>query len=427
MKRDLSGNDHLSKFDKKRPAGYPSDKEIPVVLVLKRKAIRVYPDNQKVVLYYSQALDKYISVPFGPQSDALGPVINEARKPKNKPSDTELDDIIAIKNEKAFRERIKDLHPYYQKIVMARRSKRIQTAGGPKPPIHKLDVIDRTPAKELMDAPGGLRGKAVTTLARVGTGEMSPGEGLMALGGLAARGVYKTATAPIRLAKRALTKEEMEVSRNKTQISESFRQRVKAIREEQEQIDEWIIPAIGVAGRIGSAIAGTRLGRRLMRSAIKNLWNKRKKGGEDTRGSGKGSKMSAMDYARMSGAEASQVKNQQQFQGVDPQVSGPTSTDPNEKRLQRAMAGIPLQGGSEKFVRESFNSNIDAIKYIVENDISSMPVQIGEGTVNLNKRVAKKVLTVYESLNRENKKKVEAMLNESAISFKKVINFAVRQ
>ena len=91
------------------------------------------------------------------------------------------------------------------------------------------------------------------------------------------------------------------------------------------------------------------------------------------------------------------------------------------------MEGIPLQGGPEKFVRESFNSNIDAIKYIVENDISSMPVQIGEGTVNLNKRVAKKVLTVYESLNRENKKKVEAMLNESATSFKKVINFAVRQ
>lgn len=410
MKRDLSGNDHLSKFDKKRPAGYPSDKEIPVVLVLKRKAIRVYPDNQKVVLYYSQALDKYISVPFGPQSDALGPVINEARKPKNKPSDTELDDILAIKNEKAFRERIKDLHPYYQKIVMARRSKRIQTAGGPKPPIHKLDVIDRTPAKELMDAPGGLRGKAVTTLARVGTGEMSPGEGLMALGGLAARGVYKTATA----AKRALTKEEMEMSRNKTQISESFRQRVKAIREEQEQIDEWIIPAIGVAGRIGSAIAGTRLGRRLMRSAIEKLWNKRKKGGEDTRGSGGKKGVDAFTAAK----QAVPVANQPQFQGIDAQVSGPTRStiDPSDK-VSRMMAGL----------KESFNSNIDAIKYIVENDISSMPVQIGEGTVNLNKRVAKKVLTVYESLNRENKKKVEAMLNESATSFKKVINFAVRQ
>lgn len=403
MKRDLSGNDHLSKFDKKRPAGYPSDKEIPVVLVLKRKAIRVYPDNQKVVLYYSQALDKYISVPFGPQSDALGPVINEARKPKNKPSDTELDDILAIKNEKAFRERIKDLHPYYQKIVMARRSKRIQTAGGPKPPIHKLDVIDRTPAKELMDAPGGLRGKAVTTLARVGTGEMSPGEGLMALGGLAARA-----------AKRALTKEEMEMSRNKTQISESFRQRVKAIREEQEQIDEWVAPVIGAAGRIGSAIAGTRLGRWLMRSAIKKLWNNRKKGGEDTRGSGGKKGVDAFTAAK----QAVPMANQPQFQGVDARVSGPTraTIDPSDK-VSRVMAGL----------KESFNSNIDAIKYIVENDISSMPVQIGEGTVNLNKRVAKKVLTVYESLNRENKKKVEAMLNESAISFKKVINFAVRQ
>ena len=56
--------DTYSKFDPRYKAGWPTDKEMPSVLILKRKAIRVYPDNQKVALYYSQALDKYVTIPY---------------------------------------------------------------------------------------------------------------------------------------------------------------------------------------------------------------------------------------------------------------------------------------------------------------------------------------------------------------------------
>jgi len=41
------------------------DKDPPFVLVLKRRAIRLYPDKTKVALYYSKTLDKYFSVPYG--------------------------------------------------------------------------------------------------------------------------------------------------------------------------------------------------------------------------------------------------------------------------------------------------------------------------------------------------------------------------
>ena len=41
------------------------NQSMPVVLVLKRKAIRVYPNGVKVGLYYSDRLKKYVSVPFG--------------------------------------------------------------------------------------------------------------------------------------------------------------------------------------------------------------------------------------------------------------------------------------------------------------------------------------------------------------------------
>jgi hypothetical protein len=64
--------DYLSKLDPKSRMNYPSEKDMPSIIVLKRKAIRVYPDNQKVALYYSQALDKYVSIPFGPSAKNLG-------------------------------------------------------------------------------------------------------------------------------------------------------------------------------------------------------------------------------------------------------------------------------------------------------------------------------------------------------------------
>lgn len=48
----------------KAPTGMAT---MPSILVLKRKAIRVYPGGQNVGLYYSQQLDKYVAVPFGGQ------------------------------------------------------------------------------------------------------------------------------------------------------------------------------------------------------------------------------------------------------------------------------------------------------------------------------------------------------------------------
>jgi uncharacterized protein YdhG (YjbR/CyaY superfamily) len=44
------------------PLDLPQDP--PFVLVLKRKAIRLYPDKTKIAMYYNQKLDKYFSIPY---------------------------------------------------------------------------------------------------------------------------------------------------------------------------------------------------------------------------------------------------------------------------------------------------------------------------------------------------------------------------
>ena len=45
-------------------------KDPPFVLILKRKAIRLYPNKTKIALYYNQKLDKYFSIPYGPSINA---------------------------------------------------------------------------------------------------------------------------------------------------------------------------------------------------------------------------------------------------------------------------------------------------------------------------------------------------------------------
>lgn len=82
---------HLTKLDTRVKQGYPTDKEMPFIIILKRKAIRVYPDNQKVGLYYSQALDKYVSIPFGPNMGSISEALNPNYRYQGTLSDKESD------------------------------------------------------------------------------------------------------------------------------------------------------------------------------------------------------------------------------------------------------------------------------------------------------------------------------------------------
>lgn len=52
--------------------------DVPSIVVLKRKAVRVYPGGQQVGLYYSQQLDKYVTIPFGAVGISEEEELNEA-------------------------------------------------------------------------------------------------------------------------------------------------------------------------------------------------------------------------------------------------------------------------------------------------------------------------------------------------------------
>lgn len=44
----------------------------PTLLILRRKAIRVFPDGKKVALYYSDKLGNYVTIPYGEKQKDVG-------------------------------------------------------------------------------------------------------------------------------------------------------------------------------------------------------------------------------------------------------------------------------------------------------------------------------------------------------------------
>jgi len=68
----------------------------PIIMVIKRKAVRLYPDGTRIALYYSDKMKRYFSVPFGtPEADISGvqaeSFIDELRAMSNLTEDTTLE------------------------------------------------------------------------------------------------------------------------------------------------------------------------------------------------------------------------------------------------------------------------------------------------------------------------------------------------
>ena len=66
------------------------DKKIPFTIMLRRRSIRQFPNNQTVALYYAPSLDRYFSIPFGEKS---GNVIAEVTRVSQKEYEQYLENI----------------------------------------------------------------------------------------------------------------------------------------------------------------------------------------------------------------------------------------------------------------------------------------------------------------------------------------------
>ena len=490
----------VEKNQKVDKSAYPSDKDMPTVIILKRKAIRVFPDNQKIGMYYSQALDRYISIPFGPNVKDLSPQLNEERideisqelatrayaKRMSKIKDIE-DDEDKDPAEKAIasakqKEKLKQLSYRMRTTATDSTGKNIRPWAGTSAVktaknAGRLQIAANKNAKGIPDKDrymNALPGERVHMKRNLGYNP--PASSIIS--GSDHPGLAAVATASAAVA-------DFFRKTPKMPVKESFRDNLQQIREER-QLDEvswedvksgakkaaeiagdvtgisdvgsaigkaregdysdaaWDaakgvgkgILTVGTGGAASAGIRGAIAGVRALRAgrgvAAAARTAKRSaitsKGGRLARGIVRGAGKLAAGAAGLGAAAAGALsgigdlakptdQNRPEFGSIKPQISGPgerSNLSGQEVSKQRQIFG-------------QNESTISTLKQIVENNISSHTIQIGEETISINKSIAKKIIKLHESLNRKNKNKLEKMLNEDITSLTKVINFAIKQ
>lgn len=451
--------DTYSKFDPRYKAGYPTDKEMPSVLILKRKAIRVYPDNQKVALYYSQALDKYVTIPYNDIQMGL----NEAKKPKD--DDEKKTKPVFRPRPGIRRKNVSKMRSAINTAHMVNRNAEYETLG--------TEVRDsRKKGYSAAVSAGGALHSYLTREKLKGSIDRVQNTLKTAREKLAAEKAAKTAPVPETktpekpktavVPPKRKSKVEMEksaarspgVPRSKSALkaaekvganitNESFKHNLQMIRESRQQVDE-VFPLIGAAvataarvaaphvirGAAGLARSGLSALRGAAKSGKKSLLRGMVKARKAARGAaGLAGALSGAGDSGGSGDNKSSSSGgaKHNFTAKIKTVEPPNRTNLPSATEKRRQADAD-RANSQLAKSQANESNVlDTIKSIVENNISEQTIRFNKNEISINNTVAKKLLNVYESVNKTNKKKMEQMLNESATSFNKVLTFAVRQ
>jgi hypothetical protein len=477
MQKDMheAKEEYLSKIDSRDNPKYPSDTKIPAVMTMRRKAIRNYPDNQKVALYYIQAIDKYITIPWSENEIGI-PMVREAVNDKD------------------------ELHKRYINSIKATLSDDESPEGEAKKARyaqHATEILKRIKQKHGEKAAAETRGAGIGVGKQIGKqketvqkwentrGLKNPGTGWESIGHLIGQAIASPVAAIAR--KRASSKLTQMTTLSPTgtikensEIRNRFEKNLNQIKEEDSTLKS-LIPGydayqsykkgnyLGAAGNLAldaatigagaltgglgaAAIRGGVSGFKALRygkaglkgaaaaakkGATRSLgWKLAKKIGGGLRkvgagtaglaaglaagGSG-GSGSAAAGRSSLGPSRARQIE----FSG-NRLAGGKTVTAGDSGRFS-----VTSQGGFSSPAQEidyrrrlmQTQENTDTLSQLKNNNTTIM---INEEPVFINKNTAKQILKVYRTLNEENRIKFESMLNENTKSFKQAVNFALR-
>jgi len=414
--------DHLSKLNPQTSKDYPSERNIPSVISFRRKSVRVFSDNQKIALYYAPAIDKYISIPFSDNPSNAGIHINEKlEKLRVRHRTTPL-------NQKQ----------YSTGIYAAPTSELVRHKGGVRAGISAINRSGADGWKKSGAAIGLLARKALDRVVRgkanrhikhddVGEPEVTVKP---------RRGTPAPAPTPKNPNSPYAAKQ---VSGAKQRIlqGKSVKPAVDVWREQNEQLDEVAIaPIVAGAGKLamgaGRAIAGgavslgKKIGGKIRRMRRNSARDRLRSTGRrvNVGDSGGNNNNNNNNNKSSDDAEPRDIESKHEF-------GRPLGTIHSAMRNKTAhsRAGEHLNVASQKRVAKAWaaeSTNMEKIRAIAESKSNESGIQFNENHFPINKRIAKKVVSVYESLNSENKTSFEQMLNEGPEPFKKAINFAVR-
>lgn len=482
--------DTFSKYDPRYEKGFPSDKDLPSVLILKRKAIRVYPDNQKVALYYSQALDRYVTIPYNDIQTSLNEAKNDdddKKKYRIKPKKKKNKDLPKPGGVKDTKNLIAGKGEYKSKIsrAISLRKQGLNIGGIIGTMIHDAKRKERVTGslakiKARMDKTRSTQPTQPKSVPQTPAKPKAPVP-------VPAAPIAKKSSGATKAAMAKTLKKNPNATFTKgamNNIKEDFRHNLQMIREQRlyeysasdaaGDAADILVPGVSAyknfkKGNYGTAaldaaidvgsvalaaptLGGSLAARTAVKAGLKGGGKLLAKGATKTAAKGagkglkapsklrrllkKGSKLGALAGALGSGGGSGSGSSNSNSSNSSPQPTYNFTAKPstsNSFDRNRASSDstthqrdVQLNRQSQKAMMRESNV-LETIKLIVENDILEQDIQFNENKITINNTVAKKLLTVYESINKTNKKKMEQMLNESATSFNKVLTFAVRQ
>ena len=426
-------NENLAKYDSRFEKNFnkSESKALPVTIILRRKAIRIYPDNQKVGLYYSQLLDKYITIPFGPD-DASISAINEANIVVDNDSNSEDQKDKSSKPKKskppsAQYQAKSGVKSYFVKKTVSSLNQHIKQ--------DKKDLGDALSGKgnyiSGAAAAGGLAGNLVRQSfakrrlakkmrAASDARKKSSQSGQLAqinefVGKVIKQGAKvllksKSGKAPVAKPGKPPVKTQPKPSDTPAtvptpttpvkppapapkpqpkKVEPKPKAEPKTKNDTKTKTETTPAPSTGAKPRKNGLRKGLRrLGRRL--------------------GGASGGDAPAAAAPDLSGKEITPLERD-----AETKINKPKRFDTTRaRRKQDEVLGRKVQ-----------KTMIEEIKTVTEQQEFS----INNGKIIINKQIAEKLLSLYESVNKDNKKKIESMLSESVDSFKKIVEFAVRQ
>jgi hypothetical protein len=356
----------------------PSTKEMPSLLIFRRISFRLYPKGQVIALYYSKLLDKYLSIPFGPggnlnlSESTIHDTLDEAcwkgykQYGMKKKGDKEVPNCVPVEEDGPIMSRYTERPTFEEKVAKLRAERMNEGFADVADTVADIAVPYYSAGKKAWkgDYKGAAKDAAVDTA-------------MMAVGGPLVRGAAKLAKVGGKAISKGVSKlagktGEKAIARDASAIAKS------AKAPKPKSGSSWKSALAGAAG--GAAASAVSGGDKYSSEKIST----------------------GIIRDKPIGKEYSSWETR-------------PGSDPVYKAKMKKASLAPVS-----------ENKITDIRTMVKEGVENMDLSINGRQITLNTSMAKRILEVYDSVNTKNKKIVEGMLNEDLESFKKLINFSIR-
>lgn len=439
--------------------------DLPNIILLRRRAVRVFPGGGKVVMYWADKINRYIPIPVDPVSTVTrGPNIDGLSE--------SYDDYIKHIH-KAYSQHDEDDPEIAQHLANARAAFKNIPKGVERERAKIAGEKTITKAKEIRMISnrkkfGGEHGYGSQAYEFAKSGNRAAALGTLAGGAIGSlvRKLTKEGLETTRIRMKKMTVSPLTGVRKNAVVREDYRTNLENIREGK-------LTALTTAGGAvmkygskliddaGKAISKWRAGRTAataekvakaakkekqlakiekFKTRNKDAFAKRNKIARDRRNpfkgknKGKNKKPDSAGLGFGTGAALSSLSS-----GGGGSSGSPTDQYTTSRREVARTAGASSftqarvgdyatrQAKDLQLQRKAFQQNentIKMLKTISEGEIKTIVFNDGND-ISIGYPLAKKIINIYESLNKNNKQAMANMLDESIDSFKKISKFAL--